>query len=212
VGTTGSTDKPFNISKQLVLEAFKRVKANKGAAGVDGVSIEDFEKDLKNQLYKIWNRLSSGTYFPPPVRAVEIPKPHGGGTRILGIPTVGDRIAQTVVALTLEVRTEAIFHDDSYGYRPGRSALDAVKKCRERCWKKDWVIDLDVAKFFDSVDHDLMVKAVEVNTDQKWVVLYVKRWLTAPLQLADGTLVERDRGTPQGSLCSAEHNPPNEQC
>ena len=212
MGTTGSTDKPFNISKQLVLEAFKRVKANKGAAGVDGVSIEDFEKDLKNQLYKIWNRLSSGTYFPPPVRAVEIPKPHGGGTRILGIPTVGDRIAQTVVALTLEVRTEAIFHDDSYGYRPGRSALDAVKKCRERCWKKDWVIDLDVAKFFDSVDHDLMVKAVEVNTDQKWVVLYVKRWLTAPLQLADGTLVERDRGTPQGSLCSAEHNPPNEQC
>ena len=143
---------------------------------------------------------------------MEIPKPHGGGTRILGIPTVGDRIAQTVVALTLEPQTEAIFHDDSYGYRPRRSALDAVKKCRERCWKKDWVLDLDVAKFFDSVDHDLMVKAVEVNTDQKWVVLYVKRWLTAPLQLADGTLVERDRGTPQGSLCSAEHNEPNEQC
>jgi len=202
VSTTSPTDKPFHISKQLVWEAFKRVKANKGAAGVDGVSIEDFEKDLKNQLYKIWNRLSSGTYFPPPVRAVEIPKPHGGGSRILGIPTVGDRIAQTVVALTLEPRTEAIFHDDSYGYRPGRSALDAVKKCRERCWKKDWVLDLDVAKFFDSVDHDLMVKAVELNTDQKWVVLYVKRWLTAPLQLVDGTLVERDRGTPQGSAIS----------
>ena len=202
MSTTSPTDKPFHISKQLVWEAFKRVKANKGAAGVDGVSIEDFEKDLKNQLYKIWNRLSSGTYFPPPVRAVEIPKPHGGGSRILGIPTVGDRIAQTVVALTLEPRTEAIFHDDSYGYRPGRSALDAVKKCRERCWKKDWVLDLDVAKFFDSVDHDLMVKAVELNTDQKWVVLYVKRWLTAPLQLVDGTLVERDRGTPQGSAIS----------
>jgi RNA-directed DNA polymerase len=202
VSTTSPMNKSFSISKRLVWEAFKRVKANKGAAGVDGVSIEDFEKDLKNQLYKIWNRLSSGTYFPPPVRAVEIPKPHGGGTRILGIPTVGDRIAQTVVALTLEPRTESIFHDDSYGYRPGRSALDAVKKCRERCWKKDWVLDLDVAKFFDSVDHDLMVKAVENNTDQKWVVLYVKRWLTAPLQLADGTLVERDRGTPQGSAIS----------
>jgi RNA-directed DNA polymerase len=202
VSTTSPTDKPFNISKRLVWEAFKRVKANKGAAGVDGVSIEDFEKDLKNQLYKIWNRLSSGTYFPPAVRAVEIPKPHGGGTRILGIPTVSDRIAQTVVALTLEPRMEAIFHDDSYGYRPGRSALDAVQKCRKRCWKKDWVLDLDVAKFFDSVDHDLMVKAVGINTDQKWVVLYVKRWLTAPLQLPDGTLVERDRGTPQGSAIS----------
>jgi RNA-directed DNA polymerase len=133
---------------------------------------------------------------------VEIPKPHGGGTRILGIPTVADRIAQTVVALQLLPRTEAIFHRDSYGYRPGRSPLMAVKKCRERCWKKDWVLDLDVQKFFDSVDHDLMVKAVEANTDQKWVVLYVKRWLKAPMQMPDGTAVERDRGTPQGSAVS----------
>ena len=133
--------------------------------------------DLKNNLYRIWNRMSSGTYFPPPVRAVEIPKPHGGGTRMLGIPTVTDRIAQTVVALQLEPRTEAIFHEDSYGRRPGRSPQMAVAKCRERCWRKDWVLDLDVQKFFDSVDHDLMVKAVEVNTDQKWVVLYVKRSL-----------------------------------
>jgi len=146
--------------------------------------------------------MSSGTYFPPPVRAVEIPKPHGGGTRILGIPTVADRIAQTVVALQLVPRMESIFHDDSYGYRPGRSPLMAVKKCRERCWKKDWVLDLDVQKFFDSVDHDLMVKAVQANTDQKWVVLYVKRWLTAPMQMPDGTVVERDRGTPQGSAVS----------
>ena len=130
---------------------------------MDGQSIEDFEKDLKNNLYRIWNRKSSGTYFPPPVRAVEIPKPHGGGTRILGIPTVADRIAQTVVALQLEPRTESIFHQDSYGYRPGRSALMAVAKCRERCWKKDWVLDLDVQKFFDSVDHGLMVKAVEAT-------------------------------------------------
>ena len=199
---SGPKSKSFEISKQLVWEAYRRVAANKGAAGVDGQSVEDFEKDLKNNLFKIWNRMSSGTYFPPAVKAVEIPKPHGGGTRILGVPTVADRIAQTVVALALEARTESIFHDDSYGYRPRRSALDAVAKCRQRCWKKDWVLDLDVAKFFDSVDHDLMVRAVAVNTDQKWVLLYVKRWLTAALQLPDGTLQERDRGTPQGSAVS----------
>jgi group II intron reverse transcriptase/maturase len=197
---SGPTNKPFAISKELVMEAYGRVKANQGAAGVDGVSIEEFEKDLRNNLYKIWNRMSSGTYFPPPVKAVEIPKP--GGTRMLGVPTVGDRVAQTVVALTLESRTESIFHDDSYGYRPGRSALQAVEQCRQRCWKKDWVLDLDVQKFFDSVDHALMVKAVEANTDQRWVVLYVKRWLVAPLQLPDGTLQARDRGTPQGSAVS----------
>jgi RNA-directed DNA polymerase len=148
------------------------------------------------------HRMSSGTYFPPPVRAVEIPKPHGGGTRVLGVPTIADRIAQTVVALQLLPRMESIFHSDSYGYRPGRSPLMAVKKCRERCWKKDWVLDLDVQEFFDSVDHDLMVKAVEANTDQKWVVLYVKRWLTAPMRMPDGTVVERDRGTSQGSAVS----------
>jgi RNA-directed DNA polymerase len=143
--------------------------------------------------------MSSGTYFPPPVLAVEIPKLHGEGTRILGVPTVADRVAQTVVALALEARTESIFHDDSYGYRPRRSALDALARCRERCQKKNWVLDLDVAQFFDSVDHDLMLKAVQANTDQRWVVLYVQRWLTAPLQLPDGSLHERDRGTPQGS-------------
>jgi len=197
---SGLQDKPFDVPKSLVWEAYKRVKANKGAAGVDRCSMEMFEKDLKKNLYKIWNRMSSGTYFPPAVKAVEIPKP--GGTRILGVPTVADRIAQTVVALTLEVRTEAIFHDDSYGYRPKRSALQAVERCRQRCWKRDWVLDLDVQKFFDSVDHALMVKAVEANTDRRWVVLYVKRWLVAPLQLPDGTLQQRDRGTPQGSAVS----------
>ena len=154
-------DKPFDIPKRLVWEAYERVKANKGAAGVDRQSIEDFESDLRNNLYKIWNRMSSGTYFPPPVMAVEIPKTgSGGGTRILGVPTVADRVAQTVAAMALEARTELIFHDDSYGYRPGRSALDAVAKCRQRCWSKDWVIDLDVAKFFDCVPWNLMVKAV----------------------------------------------------
>ena len=200
VSMSGLQDKPFDVPKSLVWEAYKRVKANKGAAGVDRCSMEMFEKDLKKNLYKIWNRMSSGTYFPPAVKAVEIPKP--GGTRILGVPTVADRIAQTVVALTLEVRTEAIFHDDSYGYRPKRSALQAVERCRQRCWKRDWVLDLDVQKFFDSVDHALMVKAVEANTDRRWVVLYVKRWLVAPLQLPDGTLQQRDRGTPQGSAVS----------
>jgi group II intron reverse transcriptase/maturase len=197
-----SSGKPFDISKWEVWEAWKKVKANKGAPGVDGCSIEDFETDLKNNLYKVWNRMSSGSYFPPPVLAVEIPKPHGGGTRILGVPTVADRVAQTVVARRLETRVEPIFRPGSYGYRPGRSQLDAVAACRKRCWTSDWVIDLDIQKFFDSVPWDLVVKAVEVNTDQPWVVLYVKRWLAAPLHSAEGIVQHRDRGTPQGSAVS----------
>ncbi len=198
---SGQKDKPFTIPKQLVWEAYRRVKANKGAAGVDRVSMEEFEKDLRNNLYRIWNRMSSGTYFPPPVKAVEIPKSHGG-TRILGVPTVADRIAQTVVAMQLEARTESIFHRDSYGYRPRKSAHDALRKCRQRCWESDWVVDLDIEKFFDSLEHDLVVRAVEANTGQKWVLLYVKRWLKAPLQMPDGALRDRDRGTPQGSAVS----------
>jgi RNA-directed DNA polymerase len=178
------------------------VKANKGAPGVDKQTLGDFESDLKNNLYKIWNRMSSGSYFPPPVKAVEIPKPHGSGTRILGVPCVADRIAQTVVAARLEKAVEPVFHPDSYGYRPRRGALDAVAACRERCWAKGWVIDLDIRKFFDSVPWDLIVKAVAAHTSLPWVLLYVKRWLAAPLQLADGTLLERDRGTPQGSAVS----------
>jgi RNA-directed DNA polymerase len=203
VGKSGSAAvKPFDIPKALVWQAYWSVKANKGAPGVDGQSIDDFDEDRDNNLYRIWNRMSSGTYFPPPVRAVEIPKPHGGGTRILGVPTVADRIAQTVVAKQLEPRTESIFHDDSYGYRPGKSPHQALEVCRQRCWKKDWLLDLDIRKFFDSLDHRLVVKAVKANTDQKWVLLYVKRWLVAPLQLRDGTLQQRDRGTPQGSAVS----------
>jgi RNA-directed DNA polymerase len=202
MGKLKSQGKPFDISKWEVWEAFRQVKKNKGAPGVDGQSIEDFEADLKNNLYKIWNRMSSGTYFPPPVRAVEIPKQHGGGMRMLGIPCVGDRVAQTVVARHLEARVEPAFHEDSYGYRPGKSPLDAVERCRERCWKRDWVIDLDVARFFDSVRWDLIVKAVKAHTDAAWVLLYVRRWLQAPLQLPDGTLQQRDRGTPQGSAVS----------
>lgn len=194
--------KSFAISKREVWEAWEKVKANKGAPGVDGCSIGDFEADLKNNLYKIWNRMSSGSYFPPPVLAVVIPKPHGGGTRVLGIPTVADRIAQTVAARRLGEKAEPVFHKDSYGYRPGRSALDAVAACRERCWKYDWVIDLDIQKFFDSVPWDLMVKAAEARSSEPWVVLYVGRWLAAPVQSADGTLRQRDRGTPQGSAVS----------
>jgi RNA-directed DNA polymerase len=195
-------DKPFQISKWVVWEAYQRVKANKGAAGVDGQTIEQFEQDLQGNLFKLWNRLSSGSYFPPPVKAVEIPKAGGRGVRILGVPTVADRIAQTVAAMYLEQMVEPIFHPDSYGYRPGRSALDAVGKCRERCWRNDWVIDLDVQAFFDSVDHALLLRAVQRHTDQPWVLLYVKRWLVAPLQRQDGTVAARDRGTPQGSAIS----------
>jgi RNA-directed DNA polymerase len=202
VGELKSLGKPFDISKREVWEAWEKVKSNKGAPGVDGCSIADFEKDLKNNLYRVWNRMSSGSYFPPPVRAVEIPKPHGGGTRILGVPTVADRVAQTVVAWRLEWKVESIFHPDSYGYRPGRAPEDAVEVCKQRCWKRDWVIDLDIQKFFDTVTWDLVVKAVEANTDLPWVVLYVKRWLQAPVQQADGTMLVRDRGTPQGSAVS----------
>jgi RNA-directed DNA polymerase len=196
------TVKSFEISKRVVWEAYEKVKANQGAAGVDEQSIAEFERDLKGNLYKLWNRMSSGTYFPPPVRAVEIPKAAGKGVRVLGVPTVSDRIAQTVVRSYLEPEVEPLFHPDSYGYRPGRSALDAVATCRQRCWKKDWVIDLDIRAFFDSLDHDLVMRTVSKHTDLRWVLLYVERWLKAPLQMGDGTVVQRERGTPQGSAIS----------
>jgi RNA-directed DNA polymerase len=191
-----SSGKPFEISKREVWGAYRQVKANRGAPGVDGVTLDEFEADLKNNLYKIWNRMSSGSYFPPPVKAVEVPKPHGAGTRVLGVPTVADRIAQTVVARKLEAKVEPIFHPGCYGYRPNRSALDAVAACRQRCWKTNWVIDLDVERFFDSVPWELVVKAVAAHTTDPWVVLHVKRWLAAPLALPDGSLQQRDRGTP----------------
>ena len=197
-----SQDKPFDIPKLMVWEAYKRVAANKGAPGVDKQTLGEFEADLRNNLYKIWNRMSSGSYFPPPVKGVEIPKSHGGGVRLLGVPAVADRVAQTVAAMHLEERVEPRFHPDSYGYRPGKAAHEAVEACRQRCWKLDWVIDLDVQKFFDTVPWDLVVKAVEAVCDTPWVLLYVKRWLAAPLQLPDGTLQERDKGTPQGSAVS----------
>jgi RNA-directed DNA polymerase len=196
-----SNGKPFIISKHLVYEAFKAVRANKGAAGVDGQSLEDFEKDLRNNLYKIWNRMSSGTYFPPPVKAVSIPK-KSGGERVLGVPTVADRVAQMVVKKVFEPEVEPIFLPDSFGYRPGKSALDAVGVTRIRCWKWDWVLEFDVRRLFDNIDHDLLMKAVRKHSECVWVRLYIERWLKAPMLLADGTLVERTRGTPQGGVIS----------
>ena len=194
--------KPFDIPKREVWEAFKKVKANQGAAGVDGQSILEFEANLADNLYKLWNRLSSGSYFPPPVRRVDIPKGTGGGTRMLGIPTVADRVAQEVVRRNLEPRLEPVFHADSYGYRPGRSAIDAVRIARQRCWRYDWVLDLDVQAFFDSLDHELLLRALRKHTDVPWVLLYVERWLKAPMQGEDGSLEPRDAGAPQGGVAS----------
>ena len=193
--------KPYSIPKQLVWKAYQRVKANRGAAGVDGETLAVFEKDLKRNLYKVWNRMASGSYFPPPVRLVEIPKDNGG-TRPLGIPTVADRVAQTVVKMVLEPVVEPVFHADSYGYRPGRSALEAVGVARKRCWDADWVIDLDIQAFFDSLPHDLVERAVAHHTDLPWVRLYIARWLRAPVQHPDGTREERTKGTPQGGVVS----------
>jgi len=199
---TKPQEKPFGISKRLVWEAYQKVRRNKGAAGVDGQSLADFAQDEKGNLYKIWNRMSSGSYFPPPVRAVGIPKAGGKGVRQLGVPTVADRIAQTVVTMVLEPGAEKAFHPDSYGYRPGRSALDAVGVCQQRCWRTSWVIDLDIQAFFDTVPHAEILQAVERHTELPWVLLYVRRWLCAPIRHVDGTLESRDRGTPQGSAIS----------
>lgn len=193
--------RPFCISKRDVWEAYKRVKANQGAAGVDGESIAAFDQDLANNLYRIWNRMSSGSYFPPAVRRVDIPK-GDGRTRPLGIPTVSDRIAQTVVQRYLEPILEPVFHKDSYGYRPGRSALDALAVARQRCWRRDWVLDLDIRSFFDEIDWKLLMRAVRHHTKCAWVLLYIERWLRAPVRMPDGALVEREKGTPQGSVVS----------
>ena len=195
------TTKPFTISKQVVLEAFERVKANRGAAGIDGESIAAFEENLKDNLYKIWNRMSSGSYFPPPVRMVEIPK-KDGGVRMLGVATVTDRVAQTVVKLCLEPEIDPHFCEDSYGYRPEKSALDAVGKARERCWRYDWCIDLDISKFFDTIDHNLLMRAVRKHTNCPWILLYIERWLKAPLQMSDGQQKVMEKGVFQGNVIS----------
>ena len=194
-----SETKPFSISRRLVYMAYQKVRSNRGSAGVDEMSMNEFEKDYRNHLYKIWNQMSSGSYMPPPVKLIEIPK-KWGGLRPLGIPTIADRIAQTVVRGLLEPTLEPLFVKDSYGYRPNRSAAQAVAVARERCWKQSWVIDLDIKGFFDNIPHDLLMKAVRKHCDTKWILLYIERWLKAPLQLTDGTLTERAKGVPQGSV------------
>ena len=196
-----ATNKPFAIEKRLVYEAYKAVKSNRGAAGVDEQSIEQFEADLSGNLYKIWNRMSSGSYFPPPVRAVSIPK-KSGGERILGVPTVADRVAQMVVKQVIEPILDPIFLADSYGYRPNKSALDAVGVTRMRCWKYDWVLEFDIKGLFDNIDHELLLRAVRKHITCKWALLYIERWLKAPMMLEDGTMIERSRGTPQGGVVS----------
>lgn len=193
--------KQFNISKHAVLAAFRAVKENAGSYGVDGQTIEQFEKKLNNNLYKLWNRMSSGTYFPKPVKAVEIPK-KSGGVRVLGIPTVEDRIAQMVAKMYLEPVVEPIFYGDSYGYRPNKSAIDAVGRARERCFKRDWVLELDIKGLFDNIKHGYLMYIVEKHTTLKWLILYIKRWLTVPFILKDGTIMERKSGTPQGGVIS----------
>ena len=193
--------KQYNISKKVVLEAYKKVKFNRGSAGVDGVDFEKFEENLKDNLYKIWNRMSSGSYFPSPVLAVEIPKKNGG-TRTLGIPTISDRIAQMIARMYLEPKVEPIFHKDSYGYRPNKSAIDAVGKARKRCWRYDYVIEFDIKGLFDNIDHELLMKAVELHTEEKWMKLYIRRWLTAPFVTKKGRVIERNSGTPQGGVIS----------
>lgn len=193
--------KSYHISKHTVMEAYRRVKANKGAAGIDDETIKDFEGNLENNLYKIWNRMSSGSYFPPAVKTVEIPKADGK-KRKLGIPTVGDRVAQMVVKIHLEPKVEPYFHPDSYGYRPKKSAIQALEVARKRCWEYDWVIDLDIKGFFDNIDHELMMKVVKKHTQEPWILLYVQRWLEAPAQEVDGTVTERALGTPQGGVVS----------
>jgi RNA-directed DNA polymerase len=196
-----SEAKPFSISKAQIWEAWKCVKANSGAAGVDRESIESFQKDLSKNLYKIWNRMSSGSYMPPPVLAVDIPK-KSGGTRTLGVPAVSDRVAQTVVKLAIEPKLEEIFLPDSYGYRPNRSAHDAIAVTRKRCWESDWVLEFDIKGLFDNIPWDLLIKAVRCHIDCKWILLYIERWLKAPMQTSDGVIVERIKGTPQGGCVS----------
>jgi RNA-directed DNA polymerase len=193
--------KPFEISKALVWKAFQRVKANGGGVGVDGESIKDFERNLSGNLYKLWNRMVSGSYFPPPVKAVPIPK-KSGGVRVLGVPTVADRVAQTVVKSVLEPVLEPVFDDNSFGYRPGRSALDAVALVRRRCWKYDWVVEFDIKGLFDNIDHELLLRALRKHCSTTWVLLYIERWLKAPMEMEGGQLTARERGTPQGGVVS----------
>jgi len=196
-----SKAKSFQISKRVVFEAWKRVKSNRGSAGIDGIDILAYEENLKDNLYRLWNRMSSGSYFPPPVKEVEIPKATGG-VRKLGIPTVNDRIAQMVVKLCIEPGLDSEFHPDSYAYRPNKSAIQAIDVTRKRCWRFDWLLEFDIKKAFDNIDHELMLKAVKHHVTEKWAILYIKRWLKAPVKLVSGSIEDRNLGTPQGGVIS----------
>ena len=196
-----TSPKPYYIDKRTIWEAYQRVKANRGAAGVDDETISMFEQDLPRNLYKLWNRMSSGSYFPPPVKQVEIPKATGG-TRKLGVPTVADRVGQTAVKLLIEPILDPLFHADSYGYRPGKSAKQAVAITRKRCWQYDWVVEFDIKAAFDKIDHGLLMKAVRKHIKEDWILLYIERWLVAPFETAQGERIARDRGTPQGGVVS----------
>lgn len=191
--------KPFEIDKRFVYDAFKKVKSNKGSAGIDGIEMNIYVQNVGNNLYKLWNRMSSGSYYPKAVKLVEIPKSNGG-TRPLGIPTIEDRIAQMVVVMAITPRIDPFFHEDSYGYRPNKSAHDAVAKAREQCMKYPWVLDMDISKFFDTINHELLMKAVRKHVEEKWMLLYIERWLKVPYQTKDGTMIERTMGVPQGSV------------
>ena len=191
--------RPYDIDKWKVYEAYKKVKANGGSSGIDGIEIEAYEANLKDNLYKLWNRMSSGSYFPKPVKLVEIPKANGD-KRPLGIPTIEDRIAQMTAVLLMQPLVEPYFHDDSYGYRPNRSAHGAIAKAQERCWQYAWVLDMDISKFFDTIDHEMLMKAVEKHITEKWILLYIRRWITVPYVKTDGEQIERREGVPQGSV------------
>src|SRR6266567_283313 len=193
--------KSIPVSKRMVYESYLKVCAKNGGAGIDNESIETFDAKLSSNLYKIWNRMVSGSYFPPPVRTVFIPKKQGG-TRPLGIPTVGDRVAQGVVKDHLEPVLEKVFHFSSYGYRPGRSAHHALQQCQDNCIKHAWVLDVDIKGFFDNIDHSKLMTLVEQHTQEKWVLLYVERWLKAGVEQSDGSIVARTKGTPQGGVIS----------
>ena len=193
--------KPYCIAKRTVWEAYQQVKANRGSAGIDDETIAMFEQNLSKNLYKLWNRMSSGSYFPPPVKQMQIPKGNGG-FRKLGIPTVSDRIAQTVVKLIIEPIIDPVFHPDSYGYRPGKSAQQAIAVTRTRCWRYDWVVEFDIKAAFDQIDHALLMKAVRTHVKENWILLYIERWLTAPFETDEGLRIPRERGTPQGGVVS----------
>lgn len=191
--------KPFQIDKRIIYEAFKKIRSNRGGSGIDGLDMAAYEQNLGSNLYRLWNRMSSGSYMPRAVKLVEIPKSNGG-TRPLGIPTIEDRIAQMAVVSEIEPQIDSCFHEDSYGYRPHRSAHDAIAKAERRCWKYAWVLDIDLSKFFDTIDHDLLMKAVERHVSEKWILLYIRRWLKVPYQKSNGEMIEREMGVPQGSV------------